>query len=83
MQITLPPEFEKFVEERVKAGDYRSVSEVVKDGLVLLRERDEEDRLREQVLRSKLAASLEESERDDTLPFDESSLEEIRAECRC
>jgi hypothetical protein len=46
------------------------------------RERDEEDRRRDQILRAKLSASLGESDRAETVPFDESTLEEIRIEGR-
>ena len=41
MNVSLTPEFESFVEEKVKSGTYGSASEVVRAGLRLLQERDE------------------------------------------
>jgi len=56
MNVSLTPELEKLVNEKVASGLYTSASEVVRDGLRLLRERDEikQSRLRE--LRRDLSA---------------------------
>ncbi|MFT0174562.1 type II toxin-antitoxin system ParD family antitoxin [Paraburkholderia mimosarum] len=40
LTITLTPELLEFVRERTAEGDYNSDSEVVRDGLRLLKERD-------------------------------------------
>lgn len=42
MNVSLTPELEKFVQQKVQEGLYGSASEVVRDGLRLLTERDEE-----------------------------------------
>jgi antitoxin ParD1/3/4 len=39
MNVSLTPELERFVQDRVDSGLYGSASEVVRDGLRLLRER--------------------------------------------
>jgi antitoxin ParD1/3/4 len=56
MNVSLTPELEKLVNEKVASGLYSSASEVVRDGLRLLSERDEikQSRLRE--LRRDLSA---------------------------
>lgn len=41
MNVSLTPELEKFVNDKVKSGMYYSASEVIGEGLRLLRERDE------------------------------------------
>ena len=44
MHISLTPELEKFVQDKVASGRYRSASEVISEGLRLL---EEQERLRE------------------------------------
>jgi antitoxin ParD1/3/4 len=52
LTITLTPELLEFVRERSAGGDYNSDSEVIRDGLRLLKERDEAVKkwLKEQVV---------------------------------
>jgi antitoxin ParD1/3/4 len=40
MNVSLTPELERFVEKKVKTGLYHTASEVVREGLRLLEERD-------------------------------------------
>lgn len=49
MNISVTPELEELIDRKVKTGMYNSASEVVREGLRLLKERDEliEARLRE------------------------------------
>ena len=53
--VTLPPELEAFVEERVASGRFATAGEVVREGLRLLEEREQE---REAVL-SELRREIE------------------------
>ena len=41
MNVSLTPQLEKFVNDKVKSGMYYSASEVIREGLRLLKERDE------------------------------------------
>ena len=41
MNVSLTPELEKFVEGKVESGLYNNASEVVREGLRLLKEHDE------------------------------------------
>lgn len=41
MNVSLTPELEKFVNEKLKSGFYYSASEVIREGLRLLREQDD------------------------------------------
>jgi antitoxin ParD1/3/4 len=43
MTVSLPPELEQFITDKIKSGQYSSVSEVVSEALRLL---EEQDRLR-------------------------------------
>jgi antitoxin ParD1/3/4 len=40
MNVSLGNKWEKFVEKKVSSGDYQTASEVLRDGLRLLEERD-------------------------------------------
>ncbi len=42
MNVSLTPELERLVEDKVKSGLYQTASEVVREGLRLLLERDEQ-----------------------------------------
>lgn len=42
MNVSLTPELEQLVNDKVKSGDYQTASEVVRDALRLLKERDQE-----------------------------------------
>ena len=46
MNVTLAPEFEAMIRERVERGAYNNATEVVQEALRLLDERDRRDRLR-------------------------------------
>lgn len=41
MNVSLTPELEQLVSDKVKTGMYQTVSEVIREGLRLLKERDE------------------------------------------
>jgi antitoxin ParD1/3/4 len=42
MNVTLTPALEKFIRGKVESGDFQSAEEVVREGLRLLRQQDEE-----------------------------------------
>ena len=57
MNVSLTPELEKFVEGKVESGLYNNASEVIREGLRLLKEHDETRmKWREQVERGWLQA---------------------------
>ena len=60
MNVSLTPELEKLVNEKVASGLYTSASEVVRDGLRLLRERDEIKQSQLKELRRDLSAGARE-----------------------
>jgi antitoxin ParD1/3/4 len=57
MNVSLTPELEKFVEGKVESGLYNNASEVIREGLRLLKEHDEiRMKWREQIERGWLQA---------------------------
>jgi len=71
MNVSLTPELERLIEERVKSGLYGSASEVVRDGLRLLVERDETRAARLGELRGKIAEGMDAARRGDVVDGDE------------
>lgn len=54
MNVSLTEELEQWIEQRVRSGLYRSSSEVVREALRVLREREELKELRREQLRAQL-----------------------------
>jgi len=71
MNISLTPELEQLVKDKVSSGKYHSVSEVMGEALRLLEERD---RIREQrlaELKAKIQVGIEELERGEGIDGEE------------
>jgi antitoxin ParD1/3/4 len=69
MNVSLTRELEEYVTEKVASGMYTSASEVVREGLRLLRERDE--------LRRQIAVGLEQLDSGQRIPATD-VVEEVR-----
>ncbi len=59
MNVHLTEELERLVQTKVKSGRYNSASEVVREALRLLEERDELRALRKDELRKKIAEGMD------------------------
>jgi antitoxin ParD1/3/4 len=85
MNVSLTPELEKFVRQKVKTGRYLSVSEVIREALRLLEERDMQRQMRLEKLRREVAVGIEQSDRGEIFDGEEvvaELLEEIELEER-
>jgi len=58
VNVSLTPELERFAAERVSSGRYQSVSEVIRDGLRLLEEKELARMTAVNDLRDKIAVGL-------------------------
>lgn len=67
MNISITPELEKFVQDKVKSGMYNSASELVREALRLLAERDELRRARIEKMDAFIQAGLDEAARGELL----------------
>ena len=63
MNISLTPELERLVDDKVKTGRYASASEVIREGLRLLEEQDETKQLRLAEVRRKIDRGIEQLDR--------------------
>jgi antitoxin ParD1/3/4 len=70
MNVSLTPELEKFVEEKVKSGLYNSASEVVRESLRLLRREHEIQQLQLEELRKEIKASIKQIDDGKGIPID-------------
>ena len=73
MNISLTPELEKLVDDKVQTGMYQTASEVIREGLRLLRERDQ----RVEALRRDVRAGFEAVERGEFTEYDASNIKEL------
>jgi antitoxin ParD1/3/4 len=65
MNVNLGPVFDQFIAELLQTGHYQSQSEVVREGLRLLKEREELKRLRLTELRKEIAIGSEQADRGE------------------
>jgi antitoxin ParD1/3/4 len=49
MNVSLTPELERLVQRKVKSGEYQTASEVIREGLRLIKERDKQAWLRAEI----------------------------------
>ena len=71
MNVSLTPELQKFIHRKVKSGMYYSASEVVREGLRLLREQDEIRKWRRKALQEKIERGIAQLERGEGIDGDE------------
>jgi antitoxin ParD1/3/4 len=67
MNVSLTPELEKLVHEKVKSGRYLSASEVIREGLRLLEERDRLFEVRLDELQRRLSIGIEQADQGELL----------------
>lgn len=73
MNISLTPELEQLVADKVKSGMYQTSSEVIREGLRLLKERDE----RLESLRRDIRVGLESVDRGEFTDYDQSNIRKL------
>jgi len=71
MNVSLTSELEQLVHEKVESGMYYSASEVIRDALRLLQERDELRQHRIQAVRDQIDRGFEQLERGEGIDGDE------------
>lgn len=82
MNVSLTEELEKWIETRVESGLYRSASEVVREAVRLLREREETKELRRDELRQLIDAGVRDIEGGRHHDLDKTLIAAIKGEGR-
>ncbi|HYW09711.1 MAG TPA: type II toxin-antitoxin system ParD family antitoxin [Longimicrobium sp.] len=63
MNVSLTPELDRYVEEKVKSGRYRSASEVLRESLRAMQQAEEEREARLVALRREVGRGVDELDR--------------------
>jgi antitoxin ParD1/3/4 len=74
MNVSLTPKLSSFVDKKVKSGFYHTASEVVREGLRLLEEKDSLRQHRLKELRQEINLGLEQAYRGESKPMDVKNL---------
>ena len=77
MNVSLTPELERLVNDKVKTGMYQTASEVIREGLRLLKERDNFEALRREI-----RAGFEAIDRGEYEEYDERTVKNLTADIK-
>lgn len=79
MNVSLTPQLESYLKQKVAGGMYSSVSEVIREALRLLEERDALQSMKLEALRQDINQGLTSLDNDEGKPLD---IEAIKAKAR-
>lgn len=79
MNVSLTPQLEDYVKQKVDAGLYNSASEVMREALRLLEEQDTLKEMKLEALRRDLQVGIDELDQGEGRPLD---MKEIKAKAR-
>ena len=74
MNVSLTPQLESFVKQKVDTGMYNSVSEVVREALRLLEQRDSSQQTKLEMLRKEIDIGIEQLDQGLGRPLDAESI---------
>lgn len=80
MNVSLTPELERYVNQKIESGLYQTASEVVRAGLRLLKEKEDLDHQTLEELRREIQIGIDEADRGKlSSPDAKGTLKRIRA----
>lgn len=82
MNVSLTPELEKLIQSKVDSGLYNSASEVVRESLRLLHERDRVREVRLEELRKEIKKGVQQLENDEYTVYETEELENLISEIK-
>lgn len=71
MNVSLTPELEELITQKVSSGLYHSASEVIREALRLLKEQDELRQYRLEQLRKEIAIGIDQGNKGQVKPAEE------------
>jgi antitoxin ParD1/3/4 len=78
MNVSLTPELEQYVNGKVQSGLYHSASEVVREGLRLLEQKDEIHQKKLRELRREIQIGIDQAESGQLSAFTKQTFDEIK-----
>lgn len=78
MNISLTPELEKYIANKVEGGWYQTASEVIREALRLLRLQEDVQQKKLDELRKDIAIGLAQADRGQTKPFNKLAADRIK-----
>ncbi len=82
MNISLTPELDSYVQQKVQTGMYHSASEVIREGLRLLREQDQVRQARLIQLRQDVDLGRDQVSRGEYTEYTAASIKDLAAEIK-
>ncbi len=83
MNVSLTPELEQLIHKKVETGLYLSASEVVREALRLLEERDKLQALKLEEIRKEIQIGIDQADRGEVAPLDvKGTLAKVRSRRR-
>lgn len=74
MNVSLTPELETLINQKVATGMYHSASEVIREALRLLNEHDALRKIQHEALRREIAVGMEDIKQGNVAPLDINSI---------
>ena len=78
MNVSLTPELETYVDSKVRSGMYHTASEVVREGLRLLKEREELHQRKIGDLRAAVQVGIDQADRGEVVPLDQGLIDDVK-----
>ncbi len=82
MNVSLTPELEEFVTRKVESGLYQTASEVIREGLRLLRERDELHQQQLEEFRRAIAIGIDQADQGKVTPLNDETIARVKSRVR-
>ncbi|MCB2184690.1 MAG: type II toxin-antitoxin system ParD family antitoxin [Desulfobulbaceae bacterium] len=82
MNISLTPEMDEWIANKIKTGMYKSSSELIREGLRLLQARDEQRQKMVEDLRTELLVGIKQLDAGKVKKFDTKALNKIKRDAR-
>ncbi|MFQ5462420.1 MAG: type II toxin-antitoxin system ParD family antitoxin [Phycisphaerae bacterium] len=82
MNVSLTPMLEQLVQRKLATGLYNSASEVIREALRLLEERDEMRKIRLETLRAEVGVGLNQLERGQVTEYEDQSLNTLAVDIK-